>query len=278
VKYGLDPRKSSAAITYQKVIGADGVERLVAVDPRAVGAHVVGSGQTYGSGVGPVPATPAGAEIVDPSAIQPAPASTAPAPAAAAPNPFASPSIQEKSGQAATGTKTAEMKTEAQFKLPKARATIDALDSATARVESDINQAIQLASRWNTGVGAVLKNLPETEARKLDGLLLSIRSNVGFDALTNMRQNSPTGGALGNVSDYEGRQLQATLATLDQYGKPEDLREALLKVRERRREALLRSRNAYERDLDAYGMAEAASAAVPAAPLPPSKFRIIEIK
>ncbi len=49
VNLGLDPRQSSAAISYQKVRGPDGIERLVAVDPRQIGAQVVGDGTGYGS-------------------------------------------------------------------------------------------------------------------------------------------------------------------------------------------------------------------------------------
>jgi hypothetical protein len=49
---GTKARPSSAAISYEKKRGADGVERWVAFDPREVGAHVIGTGETYGSGVG----------------------------------------------------------------------------------------------------------------------------------------------------------------------------------------------------------------------------------
>ncbi|WP_313217557.1 D-Ala-D-Ala carboxypeptidase family metallohydrolase [Stenotrophomonas sp.] len=49
VNLGLDPRQSSAAINYQKVRGPDGIERLVAVDPRRIGAQVVGDEIGYGS-------------------------------------------------------------------------------------------------------------------------------------------------------------------------------------------------------------------------------------
>lgn len=58
INLGLDPRQSSAAITYQKFKGADGVERLVAVDPRNVGVQVVGDGSGYGS-LSPGQAAPA---------------------------------------------------------------------------------------------------------------------------------------------------------------------------------------------------------------------------
>lgn len=52
VALGLDPRQSSAAISYQKVVGADGRERIVGFDPRQIGAVDMSSGQAFGSGVG----------------------------------------------------------------------------------------------------------------------------------------------------------------------------------------------------------------------------------
>lgn len=51
IALGLDPRASSAAIQYKMVQGEDGKTRLVAVDPREVGAQVIGGGASYGSGV-----------------------------------------------------------------------------------------------------------------------------------------------------------------------------------------------------------------------------------
>lgn len=55
INLGLAGRESSAAIGYQKVKGPDGVERLVAVDPRQIGAQVVGDGTGYGSFSQPAP-------------------------------------------------------------------------------------------------------------------------------------------------------------------------------------------------------------------------------
>lgn len=49
INLGLDPRQSSAAISYMQVAGPDGVKRLVAVDPRQIGAQIVGDGAGYGS-------------------------------------------------------------------------------------------------------------------------------------------------------------------------------------------------------------------------------------
>ena len=50
----------------------------------------------------------------------------------------------------------------------------------------------------------------------MNSLATTIRANIGFDRLQRMRMESPTGGALGNVSNQELDSLQATLGNLDQ--------------------------------------------------------------
>jgi hypothetical protein len=55
IALGLDGKTSSAAISYKIVTDKDGRPQIVAVDPREVGAQIVGSGETYGTGVEPAP-------------------------------------------------------------------------------------------------------------------------------------------------------------------------------------------------------------------------------
>ena len=47
------------------------------------------------------------------------------------------------------------------------------------------------------------------------GLATTIKSSIGFDRLQQMRDESPTGGALGQVSELELITLQSTLGSLD---------------------------------------------------------------
>jgi len=100
------------------------------------------------------------------------------------------------------------------------------------QVTNTIDETIKLADRWTTGsIGGIAKILPETDARKLAGNILTIKANLGFDRLQKMRDESPTGGALGQVAVQELEGLQATVAMLDQLQKPEDVRAALAKIR-----------------------------------------------
>lgn len=100
-------------------------------------------------------------------------------------------------------------------------------------VLEDIDRALGLIGGDTTGVmGALLQQIPGTSSRNLDALLQTVRSNIGFDRLQAMREASPTGGALGAVSDFENRQLQATLGNLEQSQSEEQLRRNLERVKE----------------------------------------------
>jgi hypothetical protein len=65
-------------------------------------------------------------------------------------------------------------------------------------------------------LGGVLSNIPGTEAYDVRALTQTIRSNIGFDQLQQMRESSPTGGALGNVTLPEIERLESVLGNLDQ--------------------------------------------------------------
>ena len=85
----------------------------------------------------------------------------------------------------------------------------------------------------------MLSALPETQAGVLARYLETIKANVGFRALQEMRDNSPTGGALGNVSELELKQLNAVKGSLDIRTTAEQLLETLDTVDTSTRQALL---------------------------------------
>ena len=101
-------------------------------------------------------------------------------------------------------------------------------------VTQDIDRAlsiIETSPGSTTGIGgALLQNIPDTQARDLRGLIDTVKSNVGFDKLQFMRENSPTGGALGQVSDFENRLLQSTIGNLEQSQSMAQLRDNLNRV------------------------------------------------
>ena len=70
--------------------------------------------------------------------------------------------------------------------------------------------------RWTTGYdGRAAAVVGATPRKDIEGLLATIGSNTAFSRLQKMREQSPTGGALGNVSNVELDLLRSTIASLD---------------------------------------------------------------
>lgn len=86
-------------------------------------------------------------------------------------------------------------------------------------VTQDVTRAMDMVKSSPvpiTGLGALTSAVPGTAAHNLSNLLNTIKANVGFDRLQQMRAASPTGGALGQVSEQENKLLQSTIGALEQ--------------------------------------------------------------
>lgn len=132
----------------------------------------------------------------------------------------------------------------------KAKLAFQDLTRQTEVVESTIDKAIALITPWSTGYGSMLDFMPETDARELRNMLDTVRANVGFDKLQRMRDASPTGGALGQVSEMENRLLQATSGALDP-AQSNQLRENLTTIKELYKRVLDEKQAAFESDFGA---------------------------
>ena len=67
---------------------------------------------------------------------------------------------------------------------------------------------------WGFGYD-ITKFVPQTNARELKNYVTTIQSNLAFDRLQKMRDESKTGGALGQVSNIELDLLKSSVASLD---------------------------------------------------------------
>jgi hypothetical protein len=102
--------------------------------------------------------------------------------------------------------------------------TIDTLMNTIDTTEKQI-------SGFSAGtLGSPLSLIPGTSARDLAANLETIKANLGFDRLQQMRDSSPTGGALGQVAVQELVALQSTVASLDNAQSPAQLRANLKKI------------------------------------------------
>ncbi len=91
----------------------------------------------------------------------------------------------------------------------------------TNLIGSEVDKAIEMLSseEWASGVkGAFVREHGGFLAASSPAI---IKANIGFDRLQVMREESPTGGALGQVAVQELVALQATLGSLDLRQSPE---------------------------------------------------------
>lgn len=112
----------------------------------------------------------------------------------------------------------------------KTAARSEAAKVQAADVLETVKEAKGLVGNTTAGFGGLIANIPATTARDLQAKLTTIKANLGFDRLQQMREASPTGGALGQVAVQELVALQSTVASLDQLQSPADLRQALNKI------------------------------------------------
>ena len=81
-------------------------------------------------------------------------------------------------------------------------------------------------------IGARSRGIEGSPAYNLAAEIETVKANLGFDRLQQMRDNSPTGGALGAIAVQELVALQSTIANLDPNQSDDQLRANLGRVKE----------------------------------------------
>lgn len=103
--------------------------------------------------------------------------------------------------------------------------------ASAERVLGTVRGAIDRVGSTTAGFGgSTLAKIPGTSARDLASDVETIKANLGFDRLQQMRDESPTGGALGAIAVQELVALQSTVASLDTAQSPEQLKRNLKKI------------------------------------------------
>lgn len=123
---------------------------------------------------------------------------------------------------------------ESEAKLKKDKANIQKAMTAN-NVVSAADRALELVNKPGvTGLGnKLVRSLSPggMPSDSYDAAVSTISSNTAISALQAMRESSPTGGALGNVTDYENRMLSSTIADLRSAQRSEDAERALIRVK-----------------------------------------------
>jgi hypothetical protein len=136
--------------------------------------------------------------------------------------------------------------TKLQGVLNQDTASLQSTTSSMDRLAAAANEALNHPGlAGTTGLRGSLPNIPGTAAADAAAKLGTLKSQVAFGVLQEMRNNSKTGGALGAVSDKEGALLQANLAALDKSQSVEQMKESLQKIIDYTSGAKDRLRSAY---------------------------------
>ena len=113
-------------------------------------------------------------------------------------------------------------------------------DNAELKTATDVLAAVDQVEKisdswWSTGApGKALRDIGigGTPAVDLEIALRPIIANMGFDRLQAMRAASPTGAALGQVTERENTLLQSTIKSLDPNGSKELFKQNLAYIKE----------------------------------------------
>lgn len=163
-----------------------------------------------------------------------------------------------------------------QVNLPKAVAAYQAQVDQSGSVATDIDRALgQISPNTTSWRGALFRQVPGTPAYDLSQTLNTIKANIGFDKLQAMRDASPTGGALGQVSEQENRLLQSVWGSVEQSQSPKQLISNLRRFKTQYAKSMARIRNMFRMkygvtpEQSAAGTAPTGAPAEPQAPAAP---------
>lgn len=135
-------------------------------------------------------------------------------------------------------------------------------EERAARALANVQTLRTKVSPLNTGLGSLLANIPGTSARDFQAQVDTLKANISFNELAQMREASKTGGALGSISNRELDLLSSALGALDTgQGKQNFLRQL---------DAIESSLQRWHAARAQAPTAKPGAAAVPAAPAPPA--------
>ena len=143
---------------------------------------------------------------------------------------------------------------------PKVKSGIANLASSIGELNKTIDKAIAGTDYLTSGfIGQKTQKIGGTPAADLKATLTTIGADSALSKLQEIRDASPTGGALGAITERELDLLRDSAAALAQTQSPEQLRENLRNYKRIRNEALSRVMAAYK---EQYG--EEINAEIPA--------------
>jgi hypothetical protein len=136
--------------------------------------------------------------------------------------------------------------------MPKAELAFNSMRDDTQNMVDTIDKAIDNTSGWTAGLGTFLTSIPASGAKNLEATLSTIQADSAFSTLQAMRDASPTGGALGAISERELSLLQNARVALDQSQSPSELKDNLENYKRIRTQALKNTAEGFKLDYGYY--------------------------
>lgn len=137
---------------------------------------------------------------------------------------------------------------------PKTELAYDQAKLQDKFVVQDIDTALSMVGPWTSGfTGSVGKFVAGSPQSDLSYALESIKANLAFDKLQAIRDASPTGGALGAVSERELMLLESAWGSIAQAQSEDQLRSRLMRLKQIKAEYAGLKQRAYEEDKARFG-------------------------
>jgi hypothetical protein len=152
-------------------------------------------------------------------------------------------------------------------KFPQATQALKTFDSTSDNLIKDLERLKNHSGLSNiTGVIAGRTPSLTVQGREAQALYDKIIARGGFQELQSLRQSSPTGGALGNVSNQEGQSLRQAFGALDRTQDASSIRNEITRLIENIGGAKDRVREAYDMTYDYKNTTPRSNATAPATP------------
>ena len=114
---------------------------------------------------------------------------------------------------------------------PYTGVVLDTIDTIFAQVEEGGNDTLWPFDNVTGAIGTAMSYIPGSPAHDVASNIDTIVSSIGFERLQKMRDDSPTGGALGAISEKELALLNSALGSLRQSQSREQFLKNLRRVK-----------------------------------------------
>lgn len=137
-----------------------------------------------------------------------------------------------RAGERKIAEKEAELRVARRAAFPKLESAFETAVAKSDTVIQTIDEVLPNVGALTAGFASLTDVIPGSPAANLKANIDTILANIGFEELQAMRDNSPTGGALGQIAVRELELLQALKSNISNSQSPSQLRFNLRKLKQ----------------------------------------------